>query len=166
MERNHVKTCGTLAEIEQNNPDLLKEWNAVISKDNSYDTQMSPGKTARERWRLFKNITKIGLVRSNIVDEDSFPSIKPTFSSFRKRTSSIRARLFTHDIVLPIDECNDGDVVLRRKGTNRRRNCTSLDIRPVPESNYGTEKPLVVRHVSTPVSLFYNGAHNGSLHRL
>uniref|UniRef100_A0A336N0A9 CSON011403 protein n=1 Tax=Culicoides sonorensis TaxID=179676 RepID=A0A336N0A9_CULSO len=116
MDRNRVRAFGTLQEIEKSHPDLWQEWNTLINKQNSHDVQMSPnGKTAHERWRLFKNIAKLGLQKTNILEEDSFPSTSLSrlslFSSFKKRTGSIRTRLLTHDLPLPIDEYNDGEVV-------------------------------------------------------
>lgn len=158
MDQNRVQAFGTLQEIEKSHPDLWQEWNSSINKEN--DVQMSPGKTAHERWRLFKNIAKLGLQKTNILEEDSFsPSRLSLFASFKKRSGSIRSRILTHDLPLPIDEYNDGDVVLRRKGTQRKRNCASLELRSFQNSvsrGNVNEKTPVTRHVSSPIPLLYN----------
>uniref|UniRef100_A0A336MWM4 CSON006505 protein n=1 Tax=Culicoides sonorensis TaxID=179676 RepID=A0A336MWM4_CULSO len=167
MDRNRVRAFGTLQEIEKSHPDLWQEWNTLINKQNSHDVQMSPnGKTAHERWRLFKNIAKLGLQKTNILEEDSFPSTSLSrlslFSSFKKRTGSIRTRLLTHDLPLPIDEYNDGEVVLRRKGVQRKRNCASLELKSMQQGifrghNVHNEKIPVTRHASSPIPCPYNG---------
>lgn len=75
-----------------------------------------------------------------------------------------------HDLPLPIDECNDGEIELRRKYNRPRRNCNSLELRSVQTPVFRTQsnndgalenqKRLVSRHVSSPVSLFYSGVVN------
>lgn len=35
----------------------------------------SPGRTARERWKLFKNVSRIGLQRTNASEEDELSSV-------------------------------------------------------------------------------------------
>lgn len=77
-----------------------------------------------------------------------------------------------HDLPLPIDECNDGEIELRRKYNRPRRNCNSLELRAIQSpvfrtqsNNEGaqeTQKRLVARHVSSPVSLFYTGVTNSA----
>lgn len=34
MEDNKIKTCGTLTEIEKYDPNLTREWNSIITKEN------------------------------------------------------------------------------------------------------------------------------------
>jgi hypothetical protein len=36
---------------------------------------ISSGRTARERWKLFKNISRLGLQRANITEEDHLSSV-------------------------------------------------------------------------------------------
>lgn len=75
MEKNKIKASGTLAEIETENSEILTQWNAEIAKETTPEVQFSPGRTARERWRLFKNVTKLGLQRTNTVEDDTFSPI-------------------------------------------------------------------------------------------
>ncbi|EDS27178.1 sulfonylurea receptor/ abc transporter [Culex quinquefasciatus] len=70
LESCAVCATGTLSEIESNYPQILRKWNAIIAREHqSREAQLSPGKTARERWKLFKNISKISLQRSHAHDE-------------------------------------------------------------------------------------------------
>lgn len=75
MEKNRIKASGTLSEIESQSPEILMQWNTDIAKESAPESQFSPGRTARERWRLFKNVTKLGLQRTNTVEDDSFNTL-------------------------------------------------------------------------------------------
>lgn len=80
MENTKVKAFGTLQDIEINSPDIMMHWNAAIAKEIAPENQMSPGRTARERWKLFKNITKLGLQKSNFVEEE--PDVRKVLMIF------------------------------------------------------------------------------------
>lgn len=94
------------------------------------------------------------------------------FPSFKKRIDSFRGRFMAHDLPLPIDECNDGEIELRRKYNRPRRNCNSLELGAIQMPVFRTQsdneqaqngqKRLVARHVSSPVSLFYAGVANNN----
>ena len=71
MEDNKVRASGTLQELDISDPNLTREWNIIVARENSKELLLSPGKTARERWKLFKNITKLGLQRIGSKDDDT-----------------------------------------------------------------------------------------------
>jgi hypothetical protein len=37
MENNAIKASGVLADVEKSNPELIQEWNSIISKENAKD---------------------------------------------------------------------------------------------------------------------------------
>lgn len=109
----------------------------------------STGRTARERWKLFKNISKIGLQRYNTNDviEVSWKSTKKhhrsacmstdsrkimfkiyfvslqteamAYNSCKRKPSIYGSRHLTYDIPFPIDECNTDDIEIRRRPSRR-----------------------------------------------
>uniref|UniRef100_A0A182T5E5 ABC transporter domain-containing protein n=1 Tax=Anopheles maculatus TaxID=74869 RepID=A0A182T5E5_9DIPT len=123
MERGTVSATGSLTEIENNYPHILREWNAIIAKEQqqSSEAQSSPGRTARERWKLFKNISRISFQRNHATEENDF--MERTF--YFPRTMANRAlfgsRFSTHDFPLPIEDCHEPNVALRRHFSNRLR---------------------------------------------
>lgn len=38
MENNKIKAIGTLAEIENNDAEIVQEWNSVINSENSNES--------------------------------------------------------------------------------------------------------------------------------
>ncbi|KAH8249165.1 hypothetical protein KR032_006949 [Drosophila birchii] len=73
MKEGRVEACGSYAEIEQKHPRITAKWNSIIAlakakKDNS--DQNPTDKTACERWKLLKNVSKLGLQRSISVTMD------------------------------------------------------------------------------------------------
>ncbi|KAL1375669.1 hypothetical protein pipiens_017365, partial [Culex pipiens pipiens] len=136
LESCAVCATGTLSEIESNYPQILRKWNAIIAREHqSREAQLSPGKTARERWKLFKNISKISLQRSHAHDEfyencgqpaspDTLLTTLFTPLTLLPRVGSTMGgggggnifgpRSHTPDLALPFDECHGEDVQLRR----------------------------------------------------
>uniref|UniRef100_A0A182NBW0 Uncharacterized protein n=1 Tax=Anopheles dirus TaxID=7168 RepID=A0A182NBW0_9DIPT len=118
-----VSATGSLTEIENNYPHILREWNAIIAKEQqqSSEAQSSPGRTARERWKLFKNISRISFQRNQATEENDF--MERTF--YFPRTVGNRAlfgsRFSAHDFPLPIEDCHEPNVALRRHFSNRLR---------------------------------------------
>ncbi|XP_061511303.1 ATP-binding cassette sub-family C member Sur isoform X2 [Anopheles gambiae] len=123
MEGGTVSATGSLTEIENNYPHILREWNAIIAKEQqqSSEAQSSPGRTARERWKLFKNISRISFQRNHATEENDF--MERTF--YFPRTMANRAlfgsRFSAHDFPLPIEDCHEPNVALRRHYSNRLR---------------------------------------------
>uniref|UniRef100_A0A182WGN4 Uncharacterized protein n=1 Tax=Anopheles minimus TaxID=112268 RepID=A0A182WGN4_9DIPT len=123
MEGGSVSATGSLTEIENNYPHILREWNAIIAKEQqqSSEAQSSPGRTARERWKLFKNISRISFQRNHASEENDF--MERTF--YFPRTMANRAlfgsRFSAHDFPLPIEDCHEPNVALRRHFSNRLR---------------------------------------------
>ena len=84
MEKGRIKSAGTLGEIETETPEIIAQWNTEIAKETAPEVQFSPGRTARERWRLFKNVARLGLQRSSTTEEDSFtPMVRQPLISKR-----------------------------------------------------------------------------------
>ncbi|XP_058122435.1 ATP-binding cassette sub-family C member Sur [Anopheles ziemanni] len=125
MEQGAVSATGSLTEIENNYPHILREWNAIIAKEQqrqSSEAQSSPGRTARERWKLFKNISRIGFQRSHAAEENDF--MERTFYLSRtlaNRGTLFGSRLAAHDFPLPIEDCHEPNVALRRHFSSRLR---------------------------------------------
>ncbi|XP_062706758.1 ATP-binding cassette sub-family C member Sur isoform X3 [Aedes albopictus] len=128
MEIFAVEATGTLSEIENNYSHILRKWNAIIAKEQqSKETQLSPGRTARERWKLFKNVSRISFLRSHATEEYYEPPDAPLLyrPSAMQRHSSGSSSLFgsrfhTHDLPLPIDECCHGENVRLRRHYSKR----------------------------------------------
>ena len=40
MESNKVRATGTLSEIENNYPQIIREWHSIIAKEQSKDIQL------------------------------------------------------------------------------------------------------------------------------
>ncbi|XP_053672383.1 ATP-binding cassette sub-family C member Sur [Anopheles nili] len=126
MHGGTVSATGSLTEIENNYPHILREWNAIIAKEQqqqqSSAAQSSPGRTARERWKLFKNISRIGFQRNHVTEENDF--MERTFylpRTMANRGTLYGARFSAHDFPLPIEECHEPNVALRRHFSSRLR---------------------------------------------
>lgn len=61
MEKGEVRAQGTLQEIEEKNPNLVKTWQAMISREALEERNVSRGHTARERWHLIKLVSRFGV---------------------------------------------------------------------------------------------------------
>ncbi|XP_053691966.1 ATP-binding cassette sub-family C member Sur [Sabethes cyaneus] len=125
MEAFTVSATGTLSEIENNFPQTLRQWKAIIAKEQqSNETGLSPGKTARERWKLFKIVSRISLQKRHAHDEyyeQPAGTLLYTPAALQRNSSLFGSRFHTHDLPLPIDECHGGDVQLRRHYSKRYR---------------------------------------------
>ncbi|XP_052850782.1 ATP-binding cassette sub-family C member Sur isoform X2 [Drosophila gunungcola] len=74
IKDGRVEACGSYADIELMHPRITSKWNSIIAmaqakKDN---VSQNPGeRTAGERWKLLRNVSKLGLQRSISVTMDS-----------------------------------------------------------------------------------------------
>ncbi|XP_016965404.2 ATP-binding cassette sub-family C member Sur isoform X2 [Drosophila biarmipes] len=74
IKDGRVEACGSYAEIELMHPKITAKWNSIIAMDKAKKENVSqnPGeKTAGERWKLLKNVSRLGLQRSISVTMDS-----------------------------------------------------------------------------------------------
>lgn len=170
MENNTVRVCGILSEIENNEPKIAEDWNALIAKENQNEVQQSPGRTARERWKLFKNVTRIGLQQrgGNCTDDEqsitSQSSQQLLYIPPKRRSSLYGSRHLTCDIPLPIDECHTEDLELRRFSSKRypfagdydsHKNVLRVNSLQVTTSKNHDRLP-VIRNISSPTTLNYS----------
>ncbi|XP_031636078.1 ATP-binding cassette sub-family C member Sur-like [Contarinia nasturtii] len=116
MENNSIRAKGTYRVIESKDYELIQEWNTIIAKENAKDENVCT-RTARERWKLFKNISKIGLQRHTTNDENE---TQPTGS--KRKPSLYGSRHLTYDIPFPLDECNIDEIEIRRRPSRRHPN--------------------------------------------
>ncbi|EDV32266.2 uncharacterized protein Dana_GF14135 [Drosophila ananassae] len=164
MKNGKVEACGSYSEIELMHPRITAKWTSILAMGKAkreYVTQSSVERTACERWKLLKNVSKLGLQRSisvtmdpsggcnadtidgsgcisvtnmpsNVVQEEEEDdqisasySMGPcgTFNLQRKRSSIYGSRHLMYDVPLPIDECQNDDVIMRprRRHTLSRR---------------------------------------------
>ena len=40
MENMRVRVCGSLSEIKENDPAIIREWDLAIAKENAKDSQL------------------------------------------------------------------------------------------------------------------------------
>ncbi|XP_030561712.1 ATP-binding cassette sub-family C member Sur isoform X1 [Drosophila novamexicana] len=74
MKDGRLQACGSYKDIELKQPQIIAKWNSIIAKanENAKDQQQNPTeRTARERWKLFKNVSKLGLQRSISVTSEA-----------------------------------------------------------------------------------------------
>ncbi|XP_037957308.1 ATP-binding cassette sub-family C member Sur isoform X2 [Teleopsis dalmanni] len=66
MKDCHLQAAGSYKDIELKYPHIIAKWNSIVAKAREKEQQSSTvvGRTARERWKLFKNVSKLGLQRS------------------------------------------------------------------------------------------------------
>ncbi|XP_017042869.2 ATP-binding cassette sub-family C member Sur [Drosophila ficusphila] len=74
IKDGRVEACGSYADIELMHPRITSKWTSIIAmakakKDNT--SQNPVEKTAGERWKLLRNVSKLGLQRSISVTMDS-----------------------------------------------------------------------------------------------
>ncbi|XP_055635948.1 ATP-binding cassette sub-family C member Sur isoform X2 [Toxorhynchites rutilus septentrionalis] len=126
MEGFAVCATGTLSAIENNHPEKVRQWKTIITREQqSNETQLSPGKTARERWKLFRNVSRISLQRMNVAEDYYMPRSALLYgasSALKGNPSLFGSRFHTHDFPLPIDDCHGENVQLRRHYSKRYRN--------------------------------------------
>ncbi|CAO1396998.1 unnamed protein product [Diamesa serratosioi] len=157
MDNQTVRVSGTMKEIKEKEPSLIKEWDTAIAKESSKDNQLSPlsGRTAKERWKLFKNISRIGLQRS-LIEEDTISSNNSLFVPFKRTSSNFGSRLWS-ELPLPIDECHDTDYdfnhlpeLRKKKDAERILRVNSLQVNVINRM-----KPPLARHISSPMRFNY-----------
>ncbi|XP_033172790.1 ATP-binding cassette sub-family C member Sur [Drosophila mauritiana] len=74
IKDGRVEACGSYADIELMQPRITAEWNAIIAmaKAKKDNPSQNPGeKSAGERWKLLRNVSKLGLQRSISVTMDA-----------------------------------------------------------------------------------------------
>lgn len=143
----------------------------------------SIGKMARERWKLFKNISKIGFQRTGETDVTTtihihtkfkflerinaitFPlQCQTVYGGCKRKPSLYGSRHLTYEAPFPIDECHTDDIEIRRRPSRRERRppfVRSLN-RTLLRSNSlnvraikKSERLPVVRNASTPSTFQY-----------
>uniref|UniRef100_A0A1B0GJ38 Uncharacterized protein n=1 Tax=Lutzomyia longipalpis TaxID=7200 RepID=A0A1B0GJ38_LUTLO len=161
MENHGIRIAGTLSEIMEKDVELYGEWQkSWIAQERA----ASSGRTARERWKLFKNVAKLGLQKVNPDDGEVTTKVNPddgevttrksSYLPSKSRSSIYGSRLLAHDIPLPIDECYGEEVHIRRRPSrwmSRERNgmlrIKSLQCEPNKSRN------PVSRNISSPTRL-------------
>ncbi|XP_046866471.1 ATP-binding cassette sub-family C member Sur [Drosophila willistoni] len=74
MKDGRLQACGSYKDIELKQPHIITKWNSIIAKANAKEKdqqQHQAEKTSRERWKLFKNVSKLGLQRSISITSDA-----------------------------------------------------------------------------------------------
>ncbi|XP_075149498.1 sulfonylurea receptor [Haematobia irritans] len=67
-----LQASGSYKDIAATHPQIIAKWNSIIAKANEKEKQnitndnTALGRTARERWKLFKNVAKLGLQRAAV----------------------------------------------------------------------------------------------------
>ncbi|KAL5292357.1 Sur family protein [Megaselia abdita] len=102
-DRASVKPFATLADLQCSN------FNINLKNPADFEEEPIFGKTARERWKLFKNVSKISLQR-HLMNKDNEDS---SYLNIRRTSSIYKSQNFLYDVSLPIDECKSQNVVLR-----------------------------------------------------
>ncbi|XP_017075895.2 ATP-binding cassette sub-family C member Sur [Drosophila eugracilis] len=74
IKDGRVEACGSYADIELMHPKITAKWNSIIAlakakKDNIAQNPVE--RTAGERWKLLRNVSKLGLQRSISVTMES-----------------------------------------------------------------------------------------------
>ncbi|XP_033249469.1 ATP-binding cassette sub-family C member Sur isoform X2 [Drosophila miranda] len=73
MKNGRLQACGSYGDIESKHPQIPAKWNSIIATSNAKkenDSQNHVERTASERWKLLKNVSKLGLQRSISVTID------------------------------------------------------------------------------------------------
>ncbi|SPP85605.1 ATP-binding cassette sub-family C member Sur [Drosophila guanche] len=76
MKEGRLEACGSYAEIESKHPQITAKWKSIIAQNaakakKENDAQNHVERTAAcERWKLLKNVSKLGLQRSISVTID------------------------------------------------------------------------------------------------
>ncbi|XP_037038028.1 ATP-binding cassette sub-family C member Sur isoform X2 [Bradysia coprophila] len=164
MENNAIRAYGTFSEIADMDPVLVEEWRSLTDNENSNELALSPGKTARERWKLFKNVSRLGLQRTS--NEDENLSVSQTLYHPKRRSHLFDSRHLTYDLPFPIDEGDTESVQFRRRPSKRGKQCNSIEIADLRKDHHRTNsldaegnkfgRQPVVRNVSSPTTLQYS----------
>nr|CAD7459033.1 unnamed protein product [Timema tahoe] len=70
VEQGSVRAQGNLSEIESVDPELVRTWKATMSREALEGQRNVGGRTAKERWKLVKLVSRIGvqLKQRNVAD--------------------------------------------------------------------------------------------------
>ncbi|XP_050431302.1 ATP-binding cassette sub-family C member Sur-like isoform X2 [Adelges cooleyi] len=122
VESGKIEFYGNLADLEQR---------GVQKMMTSMENQEHVRRTASERWKLFKLVSKIGhqLYRNWPTNENQQMNLK----SKKSFGALYGSRYLTHDLLLPTDECGDRDSCVERNhwmssNKKRERSATIADI--------------------------------------
>ncbi|XP_022163687.1 ATP-binding cassette sub-family C member Sur-like [Myzus persicae] len=119
VEAGKIEFFGSLADLETRGVQ-----NMMVKMEN----QDHGRRTASERWKLFKLVSKIGhQLYRNWPTIESQKKLKKNFGAL------YGSRYLTHDLLLPTDECGDGDSIIERNhwqtsNKKRERSATIADI--------------------------------------
>ncbi|XP_070506650.1 ATP-binding cassette sub-family C member Sur isoform X2 [Chironomus tepperi] len=155
MDDMKVRIAGTMKSIKDIDPKIIREWDAAIAKENAKES--ASGRNAKERWKLFKNISRFGILQRNPTEEDNLSSRSSLYAPFKRTSSNFYGSRLWSDLPLPIDECNDNDFdfpMLRKKHHNDNEKAfrvTSLQLNVTPKN----KQPLA-RHISSPTRFNYS----------
>ncbi len=61
MDKGSIRIQGTLDDIRSQDPTLYAEWKEIMTKKKAEIDQKTQQKTGKERWKLLKLVSKIGL---------------------------------------------------------------------------------------------------------
>ncbi|KAL4141386.1 hypothetical protein QTP88_004034 [Uroleucon formosanum] len=119
VEAGKIEFFGSLADLETKGVQ-----NMMVKMEN----QDHGRRTASERWKLFKLVSRIGhqLYRN-------WPTIECQKKLKKNFGALYGSRYLTHDLLLPTDECGDGDSIIERNhwrtsNKKRERSATIADI--------------------------------------
>ncbi|XP_055301236.1 ATP-binding cassette sub-family C member Sur isoform X3 [Sitodiplosis mosellana] len=171
MENNSIRAKGTYRVIESKDYELIQEWNSIIAKENAKDENVCT-RTARERWKLFKNISKIGLQRQTTNEENEIQTTP--FSGCKRKPSIYGSSVYGP---FPMDECNIDEIEIQRRPSKRHPNQSlfarmSLKKSPLRTNslNVRERKPdrmPVTRNISSPSTMQHpiSGCSSSNNHR-
>ncbi|XP_059617752.1 ATP-binding cassette sub-family C member Sur [Phlebotomus argentipes] len=151
MENHRARIVGALSDIMRDDAELYEVWQKSWS---SQDRVSSSGKTARERWKLFKNVAKLGLQKVNS-DDGEVTMRKLSYLPSKSRSSIYGSSLLAHDIPLPIDECYGEEVQIRRRPSRwmSRERAGMLRIKSLQSEPSSKSRNPVSRNISSPTRL-------------
>ncbi|CRK93043.1 CLUMA_CG006547, isoform A [Clunio marinus] len=154
IEKLKIRVSWVMNQVKERDPAIIREWDLAIAKENAKESQLSPiGRSARERWKLFKNISRIGLLQQRPSPErDNLSTNNSIYNTPFKRTSSISfgSRLWS-DLPLPIDECNDNDFDFNQMPEVRKKPNSFRVVSLQPRAVSAKTKEPLTRNISSPV---------------
>ncbi|XP_017462085.1 PREDICTED: phosphopantothenoylcysteine decarboxylase subunit VHS3-like, partial [Rhagoletis zephyria] len=108
MKNGQLQATGDYKEIELKYPHIVAKWQTVIAKVNQQAEEeesnvAAAGRTARERWKLYQNVAKLGLQRTK--------SSKVVATKIKAKAKINNARTELREIiVLDMNEGVGGDM--------------------------------------------------------
>ncbi|XP_036329688.1 trigger factor-like [Rhagoletis pomonella] len=107
MKNGQLQATGDYKEIELKYPHIVAKWQTVIAKVNQQaedeeSNVAAAGRTARERWKLYQNVAKLGLQRTK--------SSKVVATKIKAKAKVNNARTELREIVLDMNEGVGGDM--------------------------------------------------------